>query len=650
MKKKYVTLNKKWKEILYAASGFGPNLLMILMGAYFTDAINPAGFNLGVGDEIPYQAISGACLIVPAIFPILWMIAKMFDGIIDIPFASLTDNLKTKWGRRRPLILICFIPMVIAYVMCWIPIAGTGDGLIISEKAQIINTIWICLWALVFFATYTMCLIAFYGSLSTVCVDEKQRLRVSSFKSFFDTITYCLVYALVPVVLDGMRMNIDKFVFLLVPLMITMIIPLFMIKEGNKFEEKAIKEGYDIKPLSEEPKVGIVESMKLTFTNRPFMRWCAVNCCSFFGLQMFLVSMNALILGGMGLNGLQMAILNTCAFAPVPVMLYLFNKLKAKKGIRFTYQTCLLSFAFCILTFDIASVYIMGNDKVTLQIIIGCIGAVLGSWGIGSFFMMPYMIPAQISSVEEKLTGKNHSAMYFAAQAVMTTIVGAIASSLVYENIKMLFISKDASGVVWAENATEAAIKLGVLENSVFNLGTLLVPIIVCIACVVGFIVAFKMPKNYSPRLVAKSLGLEKEYEERKDEFQDTEDKEIEEESFIVNIALWVLSGSIFSIIWRWGILKTAKVFKNKLSLIINWLISVFIFPYSGVLCFKAEKKIVELAKERDVNVKDCSIIALIFGLIGLGIISYIILQNQLNKIAKTYNEIPSYINEALEA
>ncbi len=650
MKKKYVTLNKKWKEILYAASGFGPNLLMILMGAYFTDAINPAGFNLGVGDEIPYQAISGACLIVPAIFPILWMIAKMFDGIIDIPFAALTDNLKTKWGRRRPLILLCFIPMVVSYVMCWIPIAGTGDGLIISEKAQIINTIWICLWALVFFATYTMCLIAFYGSLSTVCVDEKQRLRVSSFKSFFDTITYCLVYALVPVVLDGMKMNIDKFVFLLVPLMITMIIPLFMIKEGDKFEEKAIKEGYDIKPLAEEPKVGIFESMKLTFTNRPFMRWCVVNCCSFFGLQMFLVSMNALILGGMGLDGLQMAILNTCAFAPVPVMLYLFNKLKAKKGIRFTYQTCLLSFAFCILTFDIASVYIMGNDKVTLQIIIGCIGAILGSWGIGSFFMMPYMIPAQISSVEEKLTGKNHSAMYFAAQAVMTTIVGAIASSLVYENIKMLFISKDASGVVWSENATEAAIKLGVLENSVFNLGTLLVPIIVCIACVVGFIVAFKMPKNYSPRLVAKSLGLEKEYEERKDEFQDTEDKEIEEESFIVNIALWVLSGSIFSIIWRWGILKTAKVFKNKLSLIINWLISVFIFPYSGVLCFKAEKKIVELAKERDVNVKDCSIIALIFGLIGLGIISYIILQNQLNKIAKTYNEIPSYINEALEA
>ena len=638
MVKKYKTLNSSLKEILYAASGFGPNLLMVAMGAYFTDAINPSAFNLEEGATVPFQAISGACLIVPALFPILWMIAKIFDGIIDLPFASLTDNLKTKWGRRRPLIALCFIPMVVSYAMCWIPIAGTGPN--ITEQAQLINTIWICLWALVFFATYTMCLIAYYGSLSTVCYDEKQRLRVSSYKSFFDTISYCLVYALVPVILDGLQIHIDKFILLLLPIMLTMIIPLFMIKEGDKFEEKAIKEGYDITPLAEEEKVGIVESLKLTFTNKPFMRWCLVNCCSFFGLQMFLVSMNALILGGMGMNGMQMAILNTCAFAPVPIMLYLFNKLKAKKGIRFAYQTCLLSFAICILSFDITSLYVMGENNVTLQMIIGIIGGLIGSWAIGSFFMMPYLIPAQISAVEEKLLGKNHSAMFFAAQAVTTSIIGAVASSLVYENIKMLFISKQASGIVWAEDVTEAALKLGVDASSIYNLGTLLVPIIVSVMCILGFILAFRMPKNYSPKLVAKELGLEKEYEQNKHLFTDVdEEKEVEHESLIVNIALWVLSGSIFSIVWRYGILKTTKVFKTKASFIINWIISVLVFPYSGILCYKAEKKIQIIAKERNVKVKDFSIMTLIFGLIGLGIVSYIIMQKQLNKIAITFEE-----------
>ena len=621
--KKFVTLDKKWKEILFAASGFGPNLLMILMGAFFTDAINPAALPNG-----SYQAISGACFILPAIFPLLWALSKVFDGVVDIPLAALTDNLKTKWGKRRPPIAVCFIPMVVSYMFCWMPVFGEGS------THQLANTIWIVSWALVFFSTYTMSLISFYGSLSQVCATDNQRLRVSSFKSFFDTITYCLVYALVPLLLDAFKIHVDKFAILLLPLMATMLIPLFMIKEGDKFEQKAIKEGYDITPLKEEEKVGIFESIKLTFTNRPFLRWCAVNCCSFFGLQMFLVAMNALISGGMGMNGTQMAILNTCAFAPVPLMLYLFNKLKARKGLRFAYQTCLLSFAFCILTFVINNKIIMGDGNVMLQMIIGCIGGVVGSWAIGSFFMMPYLIPAQISSVEEKLTGKNHSAMYFAAQAFTTSIVSAIASSLVYENIKMFFINKKFE-VVWAENALEASLKLGVLENQVFNLGTLLVPIIVSVFCFIGFLIAFKMPRHYSPEEVAKEIGLEKEYQENLDLFPQEKLTVYDEESLLVNIALWVLSGSLFGFVWQYLVICSVDKFDKVKNKMLHYILGIIIPLYYGVTAYKLNKKIVNKLRSLGHNVKDLSILHLILGLCGLNIISLILMQKQLNNLLK---------------
>ena len=628
MKKKYVTLNNTWKELLFSASGLGPNLLMVLMGAYFTDAVNPAALKAG-----DLQAIGTACYIMPLLFPILWALAKIFDGLIDIPLAALTDGLKTKWGRRRPPILVCFVPMCLSYIMCWNPIFGE------AESARLANTIWIVCWALVFFATYTMSLIAYYGSLSTVCSTDNQRLRVSSFKSFFDTISYCLVYALVPLVLEGLNMHIDKFAMVLVPLMITMLIPVFMIKEGERFEKKALEQGYDITPLAEEEKVGIVESIKLTFTNKPFIKWCIVNCCSFFGLQMFLVAMNAMILGGMGMNGTQMAILNTCAFAPVPLMLYMFNKLKQRKGIRFAYQTCLLSFAFCILTFDIASVYVMGNDNLTIQIIIGCIGGVIGSWAIGSFFMMPYMIPAQISSVEEKLTGKNHSAMYFAAQAFTTSIVSAVASSLVYENIKMLFISKSTKGIVRALNVTDAALKFNVQETDVFNLGVLLVPIIVCVFCIIGFVFTFKMPKNFSADEVSKEIGLEKEYEENKHLFKQEKLTIYPKESILVNIGLWILSGSIFGLIWRYLILSSVDKFNTLKNKNLHFIISILVLPYYGVLSYKVNKRIVNELKSKGVNCVDLSVLYLILGLLGLGVVSSIIMQNHLNKLLKYIDE-----------
>lgn len=628
--KKFITLDKKWKEIVYAASGFGPNLLMILMGAFYTDAVNPKALPVG-----SVQAISDICLVTPVLFAILMIVAKAFDGIIDIPMASITDNFKSKLGKRRLPMLICFLPMVIAYVLLWIPIGGT------TESANItLNTAWFIIWCLIFFATYTMVMICFYGSLSTVCYDDSQRLRVSSFKSFFDTITYCLVYALVPVILSGLNLHIDKLALYLVPVMATSLIPIFMIKEGEKFEKKAIAEGYDITPLAEEEKVGILESIKLTFTNKPFVRWCAVNACTYFGLQMFLLSMNTLITGGMALGGEGrgwcMTVLNTCAFAPVPIMLYLFNKMKAKKGIRFTYQTCLVSFAICILQFVICNEVIMGPDNVTTKMIIGCIGGVAGSWAIGSFFMMPYLIPAQVSSVEEKLTGKNHSAMYFAGQAIVTSLSGALATG-VYEIIKNVFFTKDFR-FVWVDSldiARETAANLLNVEVSqVFNLGTFVVPFFVSFFCIFGVLLAFRMPKNYTAHEVAKLMNLEKEYLENKHLFPEEDTRNVKDESLIVNIALWVLSGSIFGFIWNYGITKDSSSVGKKIPLW-QWIVSIFIPMFAGIIYFQAAQNIKNKCDELSIKTKNYKVISLILGLIGLGLIPQIILQYQLNKIAK---------------
>lgn len=631
------SLNTKWKELLYSFTGFGPNFLMVLMGAYFTDAVNPVALGTDTTASIFQAIVPGVCLIMPVVFPILWAIGKAFDGIIDIPFATITDRLSTKWGRRRPAIAACAVPMIVSFALCWVPIAGSsGDA-----RSQLINTIWIFVWALIFFATYTMCLIAFYGSLSTTCCDESQRLRVSSFKAFFDTISYCLVYALVPVLLGAFRCHIDTFVFCCLPLMLTITIPLFLIKEGEKW-------GYpENEGLQEEP-VKIGESIKLTFGNRVFMRWILVNCCTYFGLQMFLVGMNAMIIGGMGFEGWEMTIVNTCAFAPVPIMLWLFSKVKAKKGIRFTFQTCLLAFAVAILSFDFASLYVTGGVK-WIQYLIGCAGGVIGSWAIGSFFMMPLLVPAQVSSVEEKLTGKNHSAMYFAAQAVTTSIAGALASSLVYENIKQLFISKAAGGVIWAESMEEAATKFGVDISQVFNLGTLLVPIFVCVFCVFGFILAFRMPKDYTPSLVAKEL---KRFNPDLDisSVAEMEKNESEEkgEIIFVQIALAILSLFIFGFIWLGFLLNSilTQTGSGKGKAIGRYFLAAFV-PFTAIFVFiKAQKELEAQAAKKGITLKNFNILYIIFGILfpiaPLNIVALAVLQHNINKLLNAEAPAPA--------
>lgn len=627
------SLNTKWKEFLFAFSGFGPNFLMVMMGAYFTDAINPSAL-VNAGE---FQRFAGgACYILPAVFPILYAISKAFDGIIDVPFAHITDTLSTKWGRRRPAILFCLIPMVVSYALCWLPIGGVeGRGL---------NTAWIIIWSLVFFATYTMGMIAFYGSLSTTCTDEPQRLRVSGYKAFFDTISYCIVYALVPVILSGAKIHIDKFAFICLPLMLTLVIPLFMIKEGEKY-------GYPENQGLQEEKVTIKESISLTFKNKVFLRWLLVNCCTFFGMQMFLVSMNTLIMGGMKMNGFEMAILNTFAFAPVPIMLYLFNKLKAKKGIRFTYQTCLGAFSIAILAFFFGSTFVLGENHKMLQYIIGSVGGIVGSWAIGAFFMVPYHITAQISSVEEKLTHKNHSAMYFAGNALFTSIVSAISGSLVYENIKNLFISKENWKVVWACGTVEngevidaidiAAKELGSDVSQVFNLGTLLVPFIVAICCVLGLVLAFKMPRDYTPELVAKELKaldptIDVSAIEKDESFAVKEEKG---EILFVQIGLFVLSGSIFGFVWLAYLLKSVKEYVSSFKSKIMWLLcalvpfaSAFVMPrIFGQLQKQAKEKGIRLVGNKVIY----AILGIIFPVMIVNVVALALMQKNINKLYK---------------
>lgn len=391
------TLDKKWKEFLFAANSFGPNLLFVLIGAYLTDAMNPIGLTANIGA----WSVKGYCLVVPVMFGVTWALAKLFDGLVDIPLAHLTDNIRTRWGRRRPMFLAALIPLALSYFLVWTPLQARENSLV--------NTLWIGF---------------------------------------------------------------------------TLLIPVFMIREGEKYGQG--------KDYLKEARVPFKESLRLTLSNRLFLRWLIPNACAYFGLNMFLAAQNTLISGVMNLDASYGAIMNTCAFAPVPLMLFIYYKLIRKKGLRFSYRLCLISFAVAILNFCVGSEYLFPNSAAP-RIIIGCVGGVIGSFGIGAFFATPYMVPSQIAAMEFKTTGKDHTAMYFAVQAFTTAAVAAISTGLVYEQIKNIVSPKVIGGVVVA--------------GETWKIGVSLVPALVCIMCIVGFFVARKMPASYTEEIVSEEMA-----------------------------------------------------------------------------------------------------------------------------------------------
>lgn len=672
---KKVSLNKRWKEVLFAATGFGPNLLMVLMMAYFTDAVIPTGLKADLGFW-SYGSVP-TILVSVVIFPLLWTIGRVFDGIVDVPLAAFTDNLKNKTGKRWIAIVIAVVPMILSFILCWIPVFGKSADL--SLGAQIGNSIWIFFWSIIFFASYTLALITFYGALSDVCEDQTQRARVSAYKSVFDTISYALVYAAIPAIFKAVGLPIWQVALYSSPLMLSILIPIFMQRKV---------EGETVAVTNEDKSVPIGTSIKLTLESKPFMKWTLVNCVAFFGLQMFLVAQNTLISGVMNLGAGWAAVLNTCAFAPVPLMLYLFNRLRKKVGVRPVFQSALLSFGICIFSFCLGSQWFWG-DAVMPKLIIGAIGGIIGSWGIGAFFMMPYLIPTSIASVEEEVTGKNHSAMYFAIQALATSIVGAIASSLVYNYLK-LWVAPEASGG--------------------WKYGVSMVPFVVFVACILGFFFCFLMPKRYTAKttfmdikesaekrlpklekkralyllkikeaeLASKELGdaerelalksldglkakvekIDKEISETKailfykfDEkhsIGNEEDRILEKNSLFANVALWVLSGGIFGLVSVLLDIRKCKIAGVNLSKGTKAIaICACFIPFLGILAdYKFKKAFEELEKKHGVELKSKRFVPsmIIFACIPvpymINVYSLAIRTDMFNKISdKLYNE-----------
>jgi len=223
-------------------------------------------------------------------------------------------------------------------------------------------------------------------------------------------------------------------------------------------------------PADVKTDIPLIESLKLSFANKPFYAWLITLFMMHMGLMLFLTGIGTTIPTKlMGIEGWQITVMNSAAFAPVPLMLLLFNFIKKKKTVRFALQSAIIAFAFAMFTF--AGAWRGFTNSQMISFIIGLIASTIGSYAVGVFFSSTYYFPSQIAAREIENEKRDHAAMYFAAQGLITQVASAIGVNLIYMNL----VSKD--------------IHIMGKEGGQF----FLVPVIAGTLMIIAFICAFKM-------------------------------------------------------------------------------------------------------------------------------------------------------------
>ena len=96
-------LTKRSQMLVYAIGGMGVNMLNLMMGSYLLSAIIASGF----GEEaIKNQTFSGPLglsldLVIAGAWAVLTVIAKVIDGVIDIPEVQIRPQASRAHHRSR---------------------------------------------------------------------------------------------------------------------------------------------------------------------------------------------------------------------------------------------------------------------------------------------------------------------------------------------------------------------------------------------------------------------------------------------------------------------------------------------------------------------------------------------------------------------
>ena len=411
------TFHSKKSLFFYAMGGMGVNMLNLVIGSRLCDGLMTAGFET----NIEFWTYANKTLVVAVVWSIMVAVAKVIDALIDIPLATFSDRLGTKWGKRRPALLMGLIPMMLAFVAFLNPLSW--------EENSLLNTIWLGVMLSIFYVFYTLTMGTYYATFSEVTDNERDRVRLSNYKSGFDIVYFLLGYGLIPLMISPGHLNIRIIGYIFLPLALTMLIPIFMIKEGSTLKKDLGKEG------SGEKGVSLGKAMKYCFTNSSFMIWMGIYAVLQFGLQMFMTGENVYFSNGaMGFEGWKMTLVMAAVFVPIPFTLILYNKIVRKKGIQRGFIFSLIAFGLSMAIMGICNRNIISDD--TVRLVVAMLGGLVASFGIGCFFSISYTIPSHLAALQKRETGESNPAMYFAVQGLFSGVATAISTGLVWVNIK----------------------------------------------------------------------------------------------------------------------------------------------------------------------------------------------------------------------
>jgi len=383
-------------KFLYGISDFGfactDTTMQVLFAIFMTDV---------VGLKPIYAAA--------AIF-----IGRTWDYINDPLVGFLTDRTRTRWGRRRPYLLIGFIPFGLMFAMMWYRPPTDSQFLLAAYYAVAY---------FLFDTSYTIVTMPYAALTPELTPDYDERTSLTTFRMAF-SILGSLVAFIVPLLIIGtMRPENSGRVFTMgIIFGAVCALPLVLTFFGTRERPENFA-------LSQP---GLRDSLRAVWKNRPFLfaagiflfTWTAADIIQAFLLFFLKYRMN--------MEGQSDLILGTI-FITALLVLPLWNWISQKTDKRkaYIFGMIFLSTIMCTL--------ILLTPASGLPLIL--VMSVLAGIGVSAIHVLTWAIIPDAVEVDELITGQRHEGVFYSLVSLFKKIASSIA-------IPLTLLVLDRSGYV----------------------------------------------------------------------------------------------------------------------------------------------------------------------------------------------------------
>ncbi|MDA0779978.1 MAG: MFS transporter [Bacteroidetes bacterium] len=387
-------------------------------------------FGVGMFANQMFPAILGIFMVVLVqdlgfpgwMWSLIYFFPRIFDSITDPIMGFISDNTKSKWGRRRQYVLIGGIIMGVAYIFMW---------QLFKENSLEFNFWYFFLWSLVFYLGLTFFSVPYVAMGYEMSNDFHERTNIMAIAQWIGQWAWVIapwfwVIMYDPEWFPSAEVAVRELsIWVAIPCAICAIVPAIFIKSKSTLNENY--EPLNMANVGNSLKM-IYHSFIAAFKIKEFRKLCGAtflifNAFNTVAALTFFVIVYKLFNGDAGASGIWVSLFGCLSalgttFIVIPIVTWMSRNFGKKKAFIIAQGISVLG--YLLLWF----LFVPGKPWMYI------IALPFFSFGIGSLFTIMMSMTADVIDIDELNSGLRREGLFGAIYWWMVKVGFAIAGAL----------------------------------------------------------------------------------------------------------------------------------------------------------------------------------------------------------------------------